>query len=277
MLQSFGITMGSITWREVIVKLLNHDGHMPLQKRINYVGQRIKWFFMEQKRPIIAFMLGLQGSPDEKLFSHLYQTHARLIEENQTIRSLVFDAYDAAVERQLQQWLALFKSTMSATFSNPWVFLKKTGGRMQESDIEEEFLIPTIDDTKARIPTELQNRTGIERTLTSWISDIPTEPHKLDDAVDNVQLLVLKVYAIIRSQICDQVELFSESFFKLPLMRKLEEDMSRIELSEVDKETYRIRRTSLEEQDSGNSRSLKEVGECIQILDDFRRSVMGGF
>ena len=30
-----------------------------------------------------------------------------------------------------------------------------------------------------------------------------------------------------------EVELFAESFFKLPLMRRLEDDMSRIELSEV--------------------------------------------
>lgn len=37
------------------------------------------------------------------------------------------------------------------------------------------------------------------------------------------QVLALKVYAHIRSRICDQVELFCESFFKLPLLRRLED------------------------------------------------------
>merc|ERR1712187_289907 len=55
-LQSFGISMGSVTWREVVVKLLNHDAHLPLQKRISYVALRIMWFFQQQKDPIVHFM-----------------------------------------------------------------------------------------------------------------------------------------------------------------------------------------------------------------------------
>merc|ERR1719231_893186 len=107
-------------------------------------------------------------------------------------------------------------------------------------------MLPALDDSKARIKQEIQNRTGIERTVMKWIYDIPMEAHKLDEAVDLVQLLVLKVYSHIRSQICDQVELFAESFFKMPLMRRLEEDMMKIELSEVDLKGYRDRKKILE-------------------------------
>merc|ERR1712107_68038 len=92
-------------------------------------------------------------------------------------------------------------------------------------------------------------------------------------AVDRVQLLVLKVYSHIRSQVCDQVELFAESFFKLPLIRKLEEDMSRIELSDVDKAGYKVRVEKLSKDIASNSVALKEVRYCIDILQNFTLKV----
>mmetsp|Transcript_94729 Transcript_94729/g.203462 ORF Transcript_94729/g.203462 Transcript_94729/m.203462 type:complete len:730 (-) Transcript_94729:87-2276(-) len=275
-LQSFGISMGSVTWREVVVKLLNHDAHLPLQKRVAYVGERVKWFFEQQKEPIVQFMLLLKDSPDEKLYSVLYSKHAKMIEENQTIRKLVFDTYDNVVSRQLRQFVELFKSTLHATFSNPWVFLKKTTAKLEDDDIDAECLLPSLDDTKARIPQEIQSRTGVERTVTKWLYDIPMEPHRIDEAVDQVQLLVLKVYSHIRSQVCDQVELFAESFFKLPLMRRLEEDMIKVELSEVDREGYRVRREKLQKEATANAHGLKEVQDCFKILQNFAMKSMSG-
>lgn len=268
-LQSFGISMNSITWREVIVKLLNHDAHLPLQMRVSYVGRRIKWFFEQQKGPIVHFMKSLKGSPDEKLYSVLYARHAKLIEENQTLRKLVYDTYDNVVQRQLDQFIELFKSTLHATFSNPWVFLKKTSAKLEDEDLGEDVQLPSLDDTKERIPKEIQSRTGIERLVSKRIYDIPLEPHKIDEAVDQVQLMVLKVYSHIRSQICDQVELFAESFFKLPLMRRLEEDMNKIELSKVDLEGYRCRREKMDGELLATSASLKEVQDCLNILSNF--------
>mmetsp|Transcript_35450 Transcript_35450/g.89284 ORF Transcript_35450/g.89284 Transcript_35450/m.89284 type:complete len:725 (-) Transcript_35450:106-2280(-) len=272
-LQSFGISMGSVTWSDVVVKLLNHDAHLPLQKRVAYVGARVKWFFQQQKDPIVQFMKGLKGSPDEKLYSVLYTKHAKLIEENQTIRKLVFETYDSVVERQLNQFLDLFKSTLKATFSNPWVFLKKTTAKL-EDDMGDECLLPSLDDTKARIPKEIQSRTGIERTVAKWLGDVPMEPHKIDEAVDQVQLLVLKVYSHIRSQVCDQVELFCESFFKLPLLRRLEEDMNKIELSAVDMEGYKVRRERLQKDAMANNYGHKEVKDCLRILSNFQLKSM---
>jgi len=229
---------------------------------------------MMQKEAIVQFMLNLKGSPDEKLYSVLYSKHAKLIEENQTVRKLVFDVYDNVTQRQLNQFITLFKSTLHATFSNPWVFLKKTSAKLDDDESGDMPLLPTLEDTKARIPKEINNRTGIERTVTKWIYDIPTQPHLIDEAVDEVQLLVLKVYSHIRSQICDQVELFAESFFKLPLIRRLEEDMSKIELSDVDKEGYRVRREKLEGESTANAHGLKEVQECLTILSSFAMKKM---
>jgi len=269
-LQGLGVSLSSITWREVVVKLLNHDAHLPLQKRVRYVGERIKWFFMQQKDPIVQFMVSLEGSPDEKLYSRLFNLNAKLLQNNKTIRKLVFDTYDAVCQRQLAQFTALFESTLHATFANPWVFPKSSANDISFEELEgEEVQLPTLDDTKDRILKELQSRTGIERTVTKWIYDIPIETHKLDDAVDQVQLLVLKVYSHIRSQICDQVELFAESFFKMPLMRRLEEDMMKIELSPVDLKGYRDRRAQLEKDREANTYGLKEVKECLQRLNTF--------
>merc|ERR1711937_422234 len=95
------------------------------------------------------------------------------------------------------------------------------------------------------IPQEIKSRSGIEAILAKWLQDIPTETEQIDVAVDKVQQLVLKTYSFIRSQVCDQVELFSESFFKLPMMRRLEEDMSLITFSDEDGAHQQAHRTQL--------------------------------
>jgi GTP-binding protein EngB required for normal cell division len=269
-LQAFGISMSSVTWREVVVKLLNHNAHLPLQRRIQYVGERVRWFFIQQKDPIVQFMKGLKGSPDEKLFSVNFSRHAQFIEDNQTIKKLVYDTYDRVVDRQLKLFVELFKSTLHATFANPWVFLKKTTAKLGDADEEDpEFDLPTMEDTKARIPDELESRNSMDNKVTKWLYEIPTEPQKVEEAVDQVQLLVLKVYSHIRSQVCNNVELFAESFFKLPLMRRLEEDMMKIELSDVDREGYRVRRERLQQEQAANTHGLKEVKDCLRILQEF--------
>merc|ERR1712039_269855 len=214
-------------------------------------------------------MKSMKGQPDEKLYSVLYSKHAILIEGNPTMKKLVYESYDAVVDRQLKMFIELFKSTLQATFSNPFVFLKKTSASLQD-EMGEEVLLPSLDDTKARIPEELERRSGMEAQVRRWLGEIPMEPHKIDDAVDQIQLLVLKVYSHIRSQICDQVELFCESFFKLPLLRRLEEDMNKIELSDVDREGYKVRREKLDKEKIANIRGLKEVQECYKALSDFQ-------
>merc|ERR1719333_1824914 len=118
------------------------------------------------------------------------------------------------------------------------------------------YVLPSFDDTKERIPDEIQNRSGIDGLISKWLQDIPSEPERIDDAVDKVQMLVLKTYSYIRSQVCDQVELFSESFFKLPMMRRLEEDMSMMELSEQDRINYEARRLRLTTQAEQSRTSL---------------------
>ncbi|CAE7550062.1 dlpC [Symbiodinium sp. CCMP2456] len=269
-IQARGVSMSSLTWRDVVVKLLSNEAHLPLQRRVQYVGERIKWFFQIQKEAVIDFMASLEGNPSSTMYSSLLWKNVKLIKQNEMIKHLVFSTYDQACQRQLNQFIELFDNMLTSTFANPWVFLKGAtyGGYTEEEDAD--AALPSIDDTKERIPKEIQSRSGIESTLSKWLLEIPTESHQIDEAVDKVQMLVLKTYSFIRSQVCDQVELFAESFFKLPMLRRLEEDMNKISLSEADKTNYKARRERLEGEVTKVRENLKEVSECIERLQGFK-------
>lgn len=267
-IQARGVSMMSLTWRDVVVKLLSNEAHLPLARRVQYVGERIKWFFEMQKGPILNFMCSLKDSPDQHMYSALFHRHHKLITENEMIKQLVFTTYDETVSRQLTQFIDLFNNMLASTFSNPWVFMKRTAMALNENSLED-VCLPSFEDTKGRIPSEITERGTIENTLTKWLGEIPSEPKDIDVAVDNVQRLVLKTYSFIRSQVCDQVELFAESFFKLPMLRRLEEDMSKIELSEVDRQTYAVRREMMLSQLRDAEAELQEVSFCIDKLQAF--------
>eukprot|EP00418_Pyrodinium_bahamense_P099611 CAMPEP_0179037846 /NCGR_PEP_ID=MMETSP0796-20121207/14334_1 /TAXON_ID=73915 /ORGANISM="Pyrodinium bahamense, Strain pbaha01" /LENGTH=728 /DNA_ID=CAMNT_0020734157 /DNA_START=78 /DNA_END=2264 /DNA_ORIENTATION=+ len=269
-IQARGVSMSSLTWRDVVVKLLSNEAHLPLQRRVQYVGERIKWFFEKQKEAVLEFMDKLEGTPNANLYSPLYPKHAKLIKQNEMIKHLVYQTYDKACQRQLSQFVELFDNMLTSTFSNPWVFLKGATTGTAESDDLQDAVLPSFDDTKERIPLEIQSRSGTEATLSKWLTDIPTDSKHIDEAVDKVQMLVLKTYSFIRSQVCDQVELFSESFFKLPMMRRLEEDMAMMELSEEDTANYQSRRDRLSGDISKAQDALVEINGCIDRLQGFK-------
>eukprot|EP00928_Gymnodinium_smaydae_P087693 TRINITY_DN71926_c0_g1_i1.p1 TRINITY_DN71926_c0_g1~~TRINITY_DN71926_c0_g1_i1.p1 ORF type:complete len:740 (+),score=222.74 TRINITY_DN71926_c0_g1_i1:184-2403(+) len=264
-IQARGVAMTSLTWRDVVVKLLSNEAHLPLQRRVAYVGERVKWFFMHQKEAILDFMVGLDDQPTQALYSANLPKHGKMIRQNEMIKKMVFGAFDGACNRQLKSFLDLFQNMLTSTFSNPWVFLKgATSSAAVEEDAEKAA------DTRARIPFEIQSRSGVETLLNRWLQDIPTDAHEIDEAVDKVQQLVLKTYSFIRSQVCDQVELFAESFFKVPMLRRLNEDMSNIELAPDDLVKYEARRSRLNEEKEQANEGLKEVEWCIERLQNFK-------
>ena len=272
-IQARGVSMGSVTWRDVVVKLLSNEAHLPMKRRVQYVAERIKFFFITQKDVIVNFMLKIKGSSDEQMFSMLYTKHVKLLLDNPVIKQRVFQTFDNAVDRQLHQFMELFNNTLASTFSNPWVFLKRASLQSLHSENEapvlEDVVLPNFEDTKQRIPLEIASRSGWETVLGQWLAGIPQEPHQIDEAVDKVQMLVLKTFGFIRAQIADQIELFAESFFKLPMMRRLEEDMSVIDVSEGDKLTYKNRREKLEIECTTIEGNLGNLDDCIHKLQTF--------
>merc|ERR1719356_1886419 len=175
------------------------------------------------------------------------------------IKHLLFQTYDKACQRQLQQFVELFENMLTSTFSNPWVFLKGAPPGCKEGEDPGDAALPSFDDTKERIPKEISGRAGTECVLSRWLADIPTDSSQIDEAVDKVQMLVLKTYSFIRSQVCDQVELFAYSFFKLPMLRRLGEDMSNLVLSEADEANYEERRKRLSGEIDNARIALQEV------------------
>jgi hypothetical protein len=265
-IQARGVALSSLEWRDVVAKLLSNEAHLPLQQRVLYVGERLRWFFERQKEAVVEFMDTLEGTPMGNMYSALYPKHVKLIKNNEMIRHLVYQTYDATCERQLHLFVDLFDNVLTSTFANPWVFLK--GATTGDEDTQDTQL-PSFEDTKDRIPTEIAGRSSVEGTLTTWLSEIPVEPERVDEAVDRVQMLLTRAYGFIRSKVCDQVELFAESFFKLPMLRRLEEDMSGIDLSEQDKLNCTARRDRLEGERSKNQVYLTEVNKCVDRLQGF--------
>merc|ERR1711971_900549 len=95
-----GVSMSSLTWRDVVVKLLGNEAHLPLQRRVSYVGERIRCFFEQQKEAIVNFMVGLENSAASKMYSPTLSKHGKIIAENEMIRMLLFDCYDRACRRR---------------------------------------------------------------------------------------------------------------------------------------------------------------------------------
>lgn len=117
------------------------------------------------------------------------------------IKQLVFNTYDKTCERQLKMFIELFDNMLTTTFANPWIFLKGSAAGSIDSEDIQDAVMPSLDDTKERIPKEITGRTKTEATLSGWLTDIPTESHQIDEAVEKVQMLVLKTYSYIRSQV----------------------------------------------------------------------------
>merc|ERR1712060_84377 len=109
-----------------------------------------------------------------RFYSGLYLKHSKLIQQNEMIKHLVYQTYDEACSRQLVQYMGLFENMLTSTFSNPFVFLK--GGTVGLQSPQD-----GVDDTKHRIPKEIQSRSSVEATLAKWLMDIPEDSHQIDE------------------------------------------------------------------------------------------------
>jgi len=266
--QAHGVRVGSTTWREVVVKLLNNEAHLPMRDRVSYVGYRLRWFFCQQKEVILEFMRRLKSSTDARHFSAMYPQTVDLLDNNEMIKQLVFDAYDKAVADRAKKFIDLFHITLASIFSNPWVFLKHGSAKIDESDFGD-VTIPSFEDTKARIPKELDNRLGIDNILNRWIAEIPDEPSLVDEAVDRAQTLCIKTFTFIRAQISDHIELFAESFFKTKLLRHISDDMRAIQLAPSQEDAQQVKYDELAE-DLKEAKMSREVVElCTSRMNEF--------
>merc|ERR1712045_272814 len=96
-------------------------------------------------------------------------------------------------------WLDLFGDMLTSMFADPWVFMKRASGAGDGEEDEDGLrgasaLDLTADDLRVRVPDEIKNRSGTEEKLQRWLSKIPEESTAQDEAVECVQMLILKTY-----------------------------------------------------------------------------------
>jgi len=292
-LQARGISIGQVSWQDVVLKLLTNEGQPQVRRKVNYVAKRIEWFFQLQKECVIDFMDSIKGSPDEHLYSQLFARRVQLIKENQLARDLLFSKYDAFLVHQRNLFVELFNNTLQSTFQYPWALIKASswtfaeldryveqGENTQEEEDEEDLMsrdpfadmtLPCFDDTKARIPKELSQRSSVEKLLQEMVNEIPIDNSHVDEAVEKVQALMITVFRAIRNLICDQLELFADSFFQLPMSRHLEGAMMDVKLTEQEMARFEGLRSVREEDVKKSSDMLDHLQACLGAIAQFNK------
>lgn len=269
--QARGVSLNAVTWKEVVMKLLSSQAHAAMKRRMRYVAARLEFCFMKQGEVALEFMSRVAGAPDEHLYSSLLSKHSKLIEGNPLIRKLVVDAFFDCISHHTKEFENLYFQTLKSTFSNPFAFMKKTP--FQDADPFAELNgpreLPTFDDTRQRVPEEMSLRGSVEGLLNTWLADVPNEPSRIDESVDKVQILLNLVFSAVRSQLADSLELYAESFFKMPVIRRIEDQMADIELKDTDKDAYKSRRGNLKVELQNLEDGSKVVKECLDKLQSF--------
>ena len=291
-LQARGISIGQVSWQDVVLKLLANEGQPQVRRKVNYVARRIEWFFQMQKDCVIEFMDSIKGSPDEHLYSQLLPRRVQLIKENQLARDLLFQKYDSFLVRQRELFIELFNNTLQSTFQFPWALIKASSWSYsdldrfvkddhdenednQENEEEEDpftdMSLPCFEDTKTRIPVELSQRSNVEKVLQDMVNEIPIDNNSVDEAVEKVQALMITVFRAIRNLICDQMELFADSFFHLPMNRHLESAMMDVELSDSEMAKFEGLRAVRENDVKLSAEMLENIQWCVDAVNQFNR------
>merc|ERR1711920_1208500 len=125
----------------------------------------------------------------------------------------------------------------------------------------EEEIAPTFESTKARIEQERKNRGSLHHKLTQQIKNIPDDDVNASNSVKMVQGIIEQTFGVIRCVVADQMQLYSESFFLLPMLRRLEGAMANLELEEEEKKSDSL---------------LADLTYCIAAVQKFKVTCGGG-
>jgi GTP-binding protein EngB required for normal cell division len=269
-IQARGISIGQISWQDVVLKLLTKEGQPQVRRKVSYVAARLQWFFCVQKEAVLCFMENIQNSADEHLYSRLFTDRVQFIRQNEAARNLIFSVYDEYILKQKKLFTDLFNNTLISTFQNPWALIKGSSwvppsddNGDDSTDAFQDMYLPSFEDTKARIPQEIAQRSSVENYLRKLVNEIPTDVSQVDVAVTRVQMLMVAVFNNIRNLVCEQLELFADSFFLLPMLRHLETvmntEISFSTSSTHDQISMQIRRDQLQQITAQNKLKLEEL------------------
>jgi len=273
-IQARGSGMSQPSWYGVINTLMMKNAPTKMQEKTKYVGERLKWFFTHQKDATVEFMLGIIGSPEEHLFSKLINEHAKVLMRNDTMKACVYTAFDAACESHRVEFMQMWVDYMNSMFQAPLTLLKSTTMPALGDDYEESA--PTFENTKERIIQERSGRGKMQKELQDEIKTIPEDDSRANESVQMVQKIIEKTFRAIRCVVADQMQLYSESFFLMPMLRRLEGVMANIELEEDDAARYRMRKTMLVEEEKKFTGLQADLKHCTDQIQKFKVTYGGG-
>merc|ERR1712091_469167 len=96
---------------------------------------------------------------------------------------------------------------------------------------------------------EMSRRNDVQTTLNAKIKEVPDAATHGAQATKQMQNVIEEVFGRIRSLVADQMQLYSESFFLLPMLRRLEGSMAKMEMPESDKKRYQAIKAMLVEEE----------------------------
>jgi len=274
-IQARGSGLHETTWQNTITTLMMQNAPSKMREKTKYVGERLKWFFTEQKECVLQFMLAMKGSPEEHMYSERLFKQAQVIERNDTMKNCIFEAFDSTCERHQHAFMAMWNDWMDSMFQSPLMLLK-AGSTPKIGGTYDTEIAPTFESTKMRIEAERSNRGSLQKKLSEQIKQIPDEERLAHEAVSMVQSIIEQTFGVIRCAVSDQMELYSKSFFLLPMLRRLEGDMAKLELAEEDKMRYRARKSVLKEEFQLSTGILTDLNWCIDAVQRFRITCGGG-
>lgn len=269
-IQARGSGLRSTSWEDIIVTLMLQTAPTAMRARTKYISERLVWFFLEQKDPTLSFMLQIKGSPEEHMFSANITKQAQVIRRNDTMRNCIHKAYDRACHINRSMFMNMWGDLLDSMFQYPLLLLKASSLSKSTPDSLEDEIAPTLESTKERITTELAQRSTLSSSLRDDIRTIPNDDIKANEAVKAVKKIIQKTFAVIRCQVADQMELYSESFFLLPMLRRLEGEMAAMDLEEDDKMRYRARMSVLKEEKDKATAILKDINWSIAEVQKFK-------
>lgn len=274
-IQARGSGLRDITWQDTITQLMMQNAPTRMRTKTKYVGERLKFFFGEQKEATVQFMLGLQGSPEEHMFSRLIPKQAQVIERNDTMKRCIFEAFDTACDHHRVRFMQMWCDFMDSMFQSPLMLLK-SGSMPSIGDGFSEEIAPTFESTKARIVQERNGRGTLQTALREKVKQIPDDDVMANESVKMVQRIIEQTFAVIRSVVADHMQLYSESFFLLPMLRRLEGVMAQMELQEEDKNSYRARKSVLDKEKAVSQGMLADLTYCVEAVQRFKVTYGGG-
>jgi len=274
-IQARGSGIRESTWQETITQLMMQTAPTRMRVKTKYVGERLKFFFVTQKEPTVQFMLGLKGSPEEHMFSRLITKQAQVIDRNETMKSCIFATFDKACDQHRIRFMQMWCDFMDSMFQSPLMLLK-SGSMPAIGDGYEEEIAPTFESTKSRIVGERVGRGTLQNKLREAIKQIPEDDMSAKKSAVMVQDIIGKTFAVIRSVVADHMQLYSESFFLLPMLRRLEGVMAEMELLEEDRMKYRARKDVLETERVHSTGILADLNYCIEAVQKFKVTYGGG-